>query len=90
MSLEGVQPGIGHLWWELEPWVLPIESFPKCREDISIGGPREALGQPCREDWELRKLSRNSKGDWGDALLCQPLLSRNSGNSSGCTDQDCL
>ena len=90
MSLEGVQPGIGHLWWELEPWVLPVESFPKCWEDISIGGPRKALGQPGRKDWELRELGRNSKGNWGDALLCQPLLSRNSGNSSGCTDQDCL
>ena len=87
--MEGIQSGISHLGWKMEPWVLPVVSFAKRREDISVGGPREALGKPRREDWQLRELGRNTKRDWGDALLCQP-RSRNSGNSSGGTDQHCL
>ena len=89
VSLEGIQSWICHLGWQLEPWILPVKSFSKRREDISIGGPREALGQACREDRELRELGWDAKRDWRNALLCKP-RSRSSGNSSGRTDQDCL
>ena len=87
--MEGIQPGISHLEWQLEPWVLPVISFAKSREDISVGGSMKTLGQSCRKDREFGELGRNAKRDGRDALLCESLW-RDSSNSSGGTDQDGL
>ena len=87
--MEGIQPGVGHLRRQLEPWVLSVVTLAKGREDVSIGGTREALGQPGRKYWQFRELGRDAKRDWRDAKLCQSLL-RNSGNCSGSADQDSL